>query len=429
MKSAVSKKLVYTTVLAGLAAPSAFAQQDPQNPFFRNRYVAVIDRPQPEFDPPPLRTGAFEINSSLLVGANYNDNVYATDVNPTEDTFLQFRPEAEIRSTWSRNQLYAGFNVDHREYSSEDSETVTDSEAYVGGRLDVQRNFSLAGRASSASLTEMRYDPASPNAALEPTHYDRVAFTGNATWRPGRVQLDANIGSVDLNYDDIRAIPGAAIPIIDQDFRDVTETYYGGRASYAMSPSVAVFAQGRITDLDYDAAGTALVPSRDGSRTSAQVGVNFELTAPFRGDIAVGYIEDDKDSPLLADFDGFSVDGNLSWFPTQLTTVTFRGSRSVYDPGILNSATAALTIFGAHIDHELRRNIIVFGDVQQATHDFQGIDREDDVTSLSAGLGYKLNRNIRLDFQYSLYSQDSSGTFAGRDLDQNIVSASLRFFP
>jgi hypothetical protein len=418
--------LAYGTVLAGLAAPTAFGQAADENAFNRNRYTAVLDRAQPGYDPISLRAGAFALDSSLTVGADYNDNVYGTAVNEVEDTYIHLRPQADFRSTWSRHALNFGFALDHREYLNEDSETVTDGDVHVGGRLDVQRNFFIGGQMSYARAHEMRYDPSSPNAAADPTRLDRFSVQVTPSYRAGRLLFDGNIGSVDTNYDDVRARPGSVTPIIDQDFRDVTESYYGGRASYAVSPDVAVFVQGRVADLQYDQRST---PSRDATRTTAQVGLNFELAAPFRGDIAVGYLEEDKDAPTVPDFDGLSVDGNLSWFPTQLTTVTFRGSRSVYDPGLLNVSTAALSLFSVRADHELRRNIVLFGEATFSRSEYQGIDRNDDITRLDAGLGYKMNRHMRLDFTYSRYDQSSSGVARGNDVEQNILAVGLRFFP
>ena len=42
---------------------------------------------------------------------------------------------------------------------------------------------------------------------------------------------------------------------------------------------------------------------------------------------------------------------------------------------------------------------------------------------------WKLNKNIRLETEYSLRSQDSSGADFGPSLDQNIISVGLRLFP
>lgn len=428
MKFGFSRRLAYTSVLAGLAAPAALAQAN-DNPFFRARYVAVTDRAQPQFDPLPLHLGAFFLNSSLGAGVAYDDNVYGAANNKVNDTYYQLQPQAELVSNWSQNALSLGFSVNDREYSKQDRESSTDVEGHIRGRLDVTRDLQLGGEVSQARLHEPRYDPGSPSAAAEPTEYTRSAFTGTALLRRDRFLIDAKAGSQKYDYDDVARLPGPITTPIDQDFRDFTENWFSARASYAMSPAVAFYVEGRYADDDYKQPGTVGNPSRDGKVMTGHVGVNFELAAPFRGDIGVGVVDDNKDSPLLTDSNTVSVNGNLQWFPTQLTTVTFSGARSVYDPGIQQSATAIYSRFGARIDHELRRNIVLFGNVTFSSNDYQGIDRTDDLVDAAAGLGYKMNRNVRMDLSYAFHRTNSSGLQADRDITENVITASLRFFP
>jgi hypothetical protein len=120
-----------------------------------------------------------------------------------------------------------------------------------------------------------------------------------------------------------------------------------------VNPDVAVFVQGRVSEIDFGKS------NRDTQRTTGQVGLSFELSSPWRGDIAVGVTREEKDAAALrgANFDGLSVDGRLQWFPTELTTVTFNANRFVFDPGLNIASTAAFAGGGVRIDHELRRNV------------------------------------------------------------------------
>jgi hypothetical protein len=418
----VFKKIALSSAIAAIVAPAAMAQST-DNPFLRGRYTAVTERAQPDFDPEVVRAGAFEISSSLGLSAEYNDNIFASETNEESDTILRIRPQADIRSNWSSHQLNAGVSVDRRQYGSNGSEDVTDYNAYVGGRLDVQRSFSLNGRVNGAHITEERYEPASAT-SIEPAQYDVLGANVGASYQRDRFQLTGTVGTREDDFDS---------PF---NFRDVTDTFYSGRAAYAISPDVAFFVQGRQDDFDYDLPGTLADPSRDGKRTTLQLGTSFELQAPFRGEIAIGSVEDDKDA--RPDTDGLSVDGQLMWFPTQLTTVTLNASRGVFDPGLLTSASATRSNFSVHVDHELLRNVVLFGTAGFGKYDFEGtvvgpppraFDRSDEFTDVVVGAGYKLNKHARVDASYRLHSQDSSGIDADRDLDQNIFSISLKLFP
>jgi hypothetical protein len=244
MKTGLTKKLVCTTLLAGLAAPVAFAPaasaQAAEGPFFRNRHTAVTDRSQPEYDPLAIRAGAFNINSSLGVGVMYNDNVYGDDNNEVEDTIFTVNPQANASSNWSRHSLNAGFSINHREFNEQSDETMTEGSAYVGGRLDVTRELQFGGNLSGGRFSEQRYQPSVPEAAAEPTRFDQINVNGNVTWTRDRFRLFGDIAQSDVDFDDVDRVPPvppnpAIPPTIDQDFRDMVDTSYTLRGYYGRS--------------------------------------------------------------------------------------------------------------------------------------------------------------------------------------------------
>ena len=414
------KQIILTTVFVGLAIPAAFAQS-PDNPFQRGRYTAVTERSQADFDPEAVRAGSFDIWASLGLDAAYNDNIFAEATGPDDDTIIHVRPVVEARSDWTSHALTANLSVNHREYVANDAETSTDYEGFLDGRLDVQRSFALTGRVNAGHFTEERYEPGN-NAGDPAVEFDAIGGSVGAIFRSDRIQIEGNANTSERDYD----------PDI-YNFRDVTQSGFFARASYAVSPDVAVFVQGRTTDQEYD----QLDPngnSRDGTQTNVQIGASFELQAPFRGEIAVGSVKEEKDDPIWTDVDGLSVDARLLWFPTQITTVTFRGNQGVFDPGVINFSSATYTNYGVRVDHELRRNIIIFGDVGFGRYDYEGapntvpptLDREDEFADFQVGFAYKINKRMHAEFGYHLHSQDSN---VESSFDQNVISAGLKFYP
>ncbi len=404
--------LMVTTALVAIMAPGAVAQEG-DNPFLRGRYTAVTERAQPELDPVPVRAGVFDINASIGGSAAYNDNIFAEATNKDSDLILRVQPQVDARSTWSTHEIALGGSVDHEEYRDYDSETSTDYDVYLRGRLDVTRNFAFRAGVDAEHATEERYEPASIGAP-EPAAFDAYGVFASASYRMDRVQLEATVGMREQEYDQAA-----------QQLRDNTDTYINARASYAISPDVAVFVQGRRNEQDYS------LSDRDGTRTTVDVGVNFELAAPFRGEIAVGSFQDERDAAIYEDTDGLSVAANVQWFPTQLTTVTFSGFRGATDPGLATSATSITSNYGVRVDHELYRNVLLFGGLRMENNTFEGatIDREDDALAGWFGAAWKLNRHARIEAQYSGRAQESSGLNAGPDLDQNVLSIGVRFFP
>ncbi|MDP3493651.1 MAG: outer membrane beta-barrel protein [Hyphomonadaceae bacterium] len=408
------KHLLLTTALVGVLAPVASAQD---NPFLRGRHVAVTDRAQPEYDPEPIQVGSFNIASNLLAAAEFNDNVFGTPTNTVEDTIIRIRPEVVATSTWSVHALSVGANVDHREYTGEGSETSTDYNLFANGRLDATRNLNFTANASTGQSTEPRYEPGSQGSP-EPAQNQYLAADIGATFRSDRLLLQARVGTRDNDYQSFYAQ------------RDSVETSVSGRVSYAISPDLAVFGEVSQTDYEYDQS----IINRDGSQLAYRAGVSFELSAPFRGEIAVGQVTDERDAPGVADSESLSLDAAVYWFPTQLTTLTFRGFAGITDPGITEALSADTQRYSVRADHELLRNVLLFGEFGFGNYKFNAapgfplFDREDKFFDAAVGAAYKLNKHARVEVGYRMRTNDTSGV-TSYDIDQNVISVGLRVFP
>lgn len=404
--------LLLTTALIGVLAPVASAQD---NPFLRGRHQAVTERNQPEYDPEPIRAGSFVINSNLLAAAEYNDNVFGQSSNTVEDTIIRIRPEVVATSNWSVHAISAGASVDHHEYTGEGSETTTDYNLFLSGRLDGTRNFQVTASANAGQQTEARYEPASQGAP-EPAQNRYLGADIGASYRSDRLLLQAQAGTRDNNYQYLYAQ------------RDMTENFISGRVSYALSPDIAIFADVRQTDFDYDQS------ARNGNQISYRAGVSFELSAPFRGEVSAGQVTDERDAPGVADSEALSLDASVTWFPTQLTTVTFRGFAGITDPGIVEALSANTQRYSVRADHELLRNVLLFGEFGFGNYEFNAapgfplFDREDEYVEGAIGAAYKLNKHAHIEVGYHTRSTDASGA-ANFSVDQNVFSIGLRVFP
>jgi uncharacterized protein (PEP-CTERM system associated) len=103
--------------------------------------------------------------------------------------------------------------------------------------------------------------------------------------------------------------------------------------------------------------------------------------------------------------------------------VTFRAQRSIQETTQLNASGYFSTSGGVSVDHELRRNVILSAGFNYTNNDYQGISREDDVTTARLGARYLLNRNLYLSGGYNYTARDSS--VAGADYDDNVVMLRL----
>lgn len=421
--------------MAATAFSSAGAQaRDNQSEFFqRDRYEAVQERYQEAFDPEPVRLGSLIVNSELAIGAEYDDNVFAADsantgagIDEETDVIVRIAPTVDIRSDMTRHAFGARVQVDHREYSDLGSESATNLRGELRGRVDVSRSFDIEGTVFASDEVEGRRDANNQAIFAEPVSFQTTGARAVARFTRDRVRLRAIYQTSQFSYDDVPLIAGGEFDLSE---RDYDSQFLRARAAYAMSPDVALFVQGELNQRDYDQDilinGT--LESRDSEGFAAQVGVNFELPVLIRGDIAVGILEDDVDSDEIADVDGLSLDANVQWFPTRLTTVTFDASRRITDAGLVSAGSATAQDLGVRVDHELFRNILLFGQAGFGQREFEANDRTDDLLDGRIGATYKLNKRVHLDGYVQHFSRDSN--FTGNDFDQNLVGVALRLFP
>lgn len=417
-----------TAALLGIGLAAMTAQTATAQEFFkRDRNVGVLERPQPEFDPEPIRLGAVEARSSLGLGGIYNDNVFATEENEVSDFAFVIRPELDLRTTWSRHEVGANVAVEHFEFLDEGSESVTNVRGGVRGRVDVNREFNVTAFGFGARRHEPRTQISVLDEFGEPVRVNEFGGGVTGNYERDRVQLRLGYDIRDQNFNDVET---TTVGDIDQDFRDNIRHTVTGRAGYAVTRDIAVFTQASFFSRDFDNLTTLTTgeqASRDSTGFTVQGGLNFELAAPFRGDIAVGYLEENRDSPQFADISGLSVDGRLQWFPTRLTTFTLTGSRRTTDVGLIEAAAATSNSANLRVDHELRRNFTVYADGGLFDTEFEDFDRDD--TFFDVGLGgiYKFNKRVHLEAFYRYTNRDS--TILTEEFNQNIVGFELRFHP
>ena len=401
---------------------SAFTAQAQDSFFDRNRYVSVTERPQPEFDPVPVRLGGFEVRPRLRVGAGYRSNLFASTTDETGDSFAVLAPSVDLLSTWSRHEFGASLAAEHTEYVDTGSESATDLFARAFGGLDVTSSFGLVGAVLAEHTNEPRASVASDPAAAEPVEVDRFGGEAGVNYEQGRVRLRGRLSADTYDFSDVSLNGGGTL---DQDFRDRDEMTGSVRVSYAPQRDWSVFAEGSVTSRDYDTPASPGQRNRDSEGTIVRVGTNFELPILIRGDIAVGYHQFEYDDPTAEDVSGLSVEGNASWFVTQLTTVSANASRRVIDPGIQSTAAATQTALGVNVDHELRRNWLVNAGVDFTNFDFENVDRTDDRLEFEVGSLWKFNRNASARLSYRFADQDSNV----RSFTDNRVMATLILTP
>ncbi|MDP1616629.1 outer membrane beta-barrel protein [Phenylobacterium sp.] len=389
--------------------------------FARDRNISVMQRPRDGYQAVGGRMGAFTLYPKLSLTAEHNDNIYATDTNETDDLVWKVEPELNIASDWSRHALSAYARASILRYQDANTEDSEDYTLGANAQIDMLRNSFLRLGADWAELTEPRTSPNAVNGAVEPTRYETTGARASVSHELNRLRLSAGYDFKSFDYEDGRNAAGGVIP---QNYRDRDVHTLTARADYAVSPATALFLEVSRNERDYSLTRPAVTLVRDSDGIQALVGANFELGAVARGEIGVGYFEQQYDDPTLNDIDGFGARAQVEWFPTQLTTVTFTGSRTIEESASPGSAGYVSANAAVRVDHELVRNILLTGQAAVGNDDYEGITREDDRFNASVGATYLLNRYAGVTLAYSHMTMDSSGV-GGQDFKVNKLGATL----
>jgi hypothetical protein len=270
-------------------------------------------------------------------------------------------------------------------------------------RLDVSRDFNIAGGFSAARLHEARGSSDSPASADEPTPYNKydASISFNKQFNRLSVQLGGAVQHLD--YQDVDAVGGGTI---DQDLRD--GTIYTGvlKKSYEFSPGYRVF--GLIEGNKRLFKGSATTTDRDSKGIEGRTGVEFEISRVMAGEFSLGYLYQDYESASFKDVRGLAAKGALLWNPTQLMTITLNGERRVSETSYSTASSHLDTIVSAQLDYEIMRNLIGSPFVSYTLEDYQGVSREDRTVNTGLSLDYFINRNFSVGATYTFVKKDSN---------------------
>lgn len=371
----------------------------PGTPTLNTLLPGILQRPLPiaegdPYAPLGMRAGSFLLYPAVELSAGYNSNPENVPHGPPSSLFV-VAPELQVQSDWSRNSLTADIKGTYNEYGANLSPSLNLPylDSVIDGRIDVLRNTQI--------LLENRFllstnNPGSPNnqagLAELPIYTDAGGTLGLAQTF-NRLQVTAKATFDRISYDNSVLTNGQVVSNADQDYNQ-----YGGtlRVGYELDPGLKPFVEGggdeRIYDQEFDAAGL----QRDSTGSSIKVGSDVDLFGSLTGEIAVGYLERVYKDPTLPNISGPTLDGSLIWQATALTTAKFTAASTVTESVLPGTSGEFSRAFNLQVDHAFLLWLIGTGEVGYEHDDYVGLGRQDNRYFTSAGLTYKLSRELQL---------------------------------
>lgn len=376
---------------------------------------ALVAAQDQAFEPLGIRTGAFLVYPSVSLTGTYDDNVFATSDDEEDDFITTLRPEVRAESQWSRHQLTATAFGEFGFFADENDSNYEDFGAGIGGRLDVTRESRTTGNLSFARLNEGRDSP-DEGGVDEVTQYWQ--YNARLSHRHSFVRffVQPTLTASRTSFESAGDLSNAQ--------RD--RNRYGGglRVGFNVSPSINVFAEGNGDVVEYDDSGAV---DRDSTGFNVRGGAEIDITRLIVGEFSIGYDRREYDDDALDDAQGLAATVGLTWTPTQLTTVLVNATSGVDETTVVFDGEQASgnlrSALALGVRHELRRNIILNGDVNYIRDDFEGTARTDDTFGVGAGVSYLINRNLSVNASYTFTTRDSDDDTA--EYDRNLFRVGL----
>lgn len=416
----IPKKLFLSALAGGVMLLSASAPVMAQD-FFRveeeevRRGVTVTDRKRPELEPLGMRLGGFLLYPALAVSESYNDNIFATDGGETDDFITSIVPTVSLKSNWNNHALNLGAGANIGRYKDNSHEDYEDFILKVDGRLDITRRSNFSGAINYSRRHEERSSPDDVGGA-KPSEYDIFAARLGFFQRFNRLSVRLKGDYRQFDFDDA----------INKD-RNRSEYDLSVRAGYEIVPQYEAFVRATYYLREYQDGSDDSGFDRDSDGYEAVVGTVIDFSGVTFGDLFVGYRSQVSDDPALNDVEGITFGAGITWNVGKLTTAKFKVTRIVYETTVTEGADGAAgafkTSFGATVDHELLRNLLIGGGLDWSRNEFEGVSREDDELAANIYGKYFLNRNLYLSLNYRYRERDSNTS--SEDFDRNLIMLKL----
>ena len=382
--------------------------------------VGVLDRARPGYDATGLAVGGFTLYPSTATNMAFDDNILRTPTAQESDLFWTLSPRLDLRSNWAEDALQLYGQYDDLIYDRHDSESRANW--ILGGTslFNLLPGTVLDTNSSYFSTHEARTSPDISALALRPTAYAQFHADTALRNQSGPLGLTAGVSYDRLVYDPTLLVGGSLLDNADRNSR-VIDGY--AKASYEFGLGRSVYAQAsynvREFDLQFDNAG--FDHSSEGYRLDT--GLQMLISPLIKGTMFIGYLQQNF-KPPFHDVSGVDFGSQIDWFTTELLTVHLTTARTLTDTTLVGASSEDERTVRLSADYELLRNVILQANAGYENDIFDGISRNDRVTTAGLDAKYFLTQRFSVYADYSHSQRDS--TIPTVNFADNLISAGLR---
>ena len=396
--------------------------------------VAVIQsplqlkKPLVELDPyapTGVRVGDLRLLPFFEASTGYETNPNQVSVGVKPSAVLRAEGGVSVESDFPTNSLTGSLRGGYSDFPANSNANRPDASGVVDGRIDVTRNdqINLEGRFTVATQT-----PGSPLLAVANSVFitnraliNSEGATLGGTHRFNRLSVDLR-GTFDrTQYGNATQSDGTVFPFSQYNYND-----YGvvARASYELTPGVTPFAEvgfdSRVHDDPVDPTGFF----RDSNGIEARAGSTVEFTRLLTGTLSGGYADRRYADSRLPNLRGPTVDANLVYAITPLTTISFRANTTLEETTLAGASGAISRSLSLEIAHVFFRHFTVSGIAVYQPNEYQGVAVRESFTSLTLKGAYAITRDVQI--IASATQQNLTSSLAGSSFRDTIFLTGVR---
>jgi hypothetical protein len=345
------------------------------------------------YAPLGIRAAGMILLPSLTLDAGYTTNAGAT-AGGTPSPFGSVSPELLLKSDWPSNAFSLDLKGTYQKFTNDAADDKPTGSANASVTLDLPHDWTANLDGGVAYDRQTLADTANPPDGPSGV----TSFTSSAA-------LDGNIGALAVTVTgsaDRTLYADTTTAGVSVDQSDRNNNLFGGklRVGYDGGGILTPFVEGEVDRRVYDQTVDDNGKRRSGTGYAVRGGVEFNSDPVLSGEISVGTWQQTFDDPTLASIGVVTVDGNLVWSPSRLTTVTVDTTTTV-NPGTDPSSSGSVVHDGSvEVAYAWRPNVDLSAKAELSREEYQGTGEIDDTYDLSLNSVWKLNRNLQLGASY-----------------------------
>jgi len=350
-----------------------------------------------------IAVGPFLFSPAVQLIWEYRDNIFFTAYDKKSDHAYVARARLLFELPVYNTYVRFSYTPQWREFQDYELPENWSHFIDVSGDFEFASGFKLDASYSfaSANLETQLVDPGG-ELVLSGRQFDRhnVRLTGDY-WVTERDGLTVLANYIDLKYQEREGAP----------FPDYDENVVGAGWLHQVNPTAVLDVTYR--HIEFEPKTEYYLTGSTGDEVT--VGITGQVTPLLSAEFSLGYrsttYELAPGYPEAADFHGLVMDGYINYVLAHHSSLRLRLLRSPY-PSLTGNAFYTAT--AADLTYSLRRDRL-FGNAQVRyqtnSYDFPdpttGLDREDKITTLGFGVGYRLHQLFSLQGSYRHEDRDS----------------------